>query len=96
MKMTRENYKKKVEAQLGRWTDRLDKLQAAEKAGAVKQKKAFLADLEELKKFQEAGKKLLASLEASAAASWDEAKDELTDKWNHVSGGFDAVWARFR
>ena len=96
MKMTREDYKEQVEAQLGVWAAKLENLQASEKAVVKQRNEIFLADIAELKKLEVAGKQVLASFETSADTSWDEMKIELTDKWNQVSGGFDAVWARFK
>lgn len=94
METTRDEYRDKIEAQLKQWSSRLGMLQAkAEKAGADT-KRALLDELEELKKLEEAGRVQLAALESAAAATWNEVKSELNDKWNLVSGAFDAIWAR--
>ena len=94
METTREGYQKEMEGQLKRWGTQLEGLQAkAEKAGADT-KNELLAEIAEFKKLQVAGRQHLATVETAAANTWDAVKTDLTDKWNHVSGALDALWAR--
>jgi hypothetical protein len=94
METTREGYQEKMEAQLKQWSTRLEVLQAkAEKAGADT-KKELLAALAEFKQLEVAARQHLATVETAAATTWGDVKTDLTDKWNHVSGAVDAIWAR--
>ena len=45
MKMTRQEYKEQVEAQLEAWAAKLERLQAAERAVVEQRKEVFLADI---------------------------------------------------
>jgi hypothetical protein len=93
MEMTRESYKQEMEKKLNQWTSRLEAAKAkAEQVGA----EANGDLLAELEKFEVAGKQHLAAVEASTTATWDEMKAGLTDKWNHLSGSAEAIWARVR
>ncbi|MDB4969950.1 MAG: Coiled coil protein [Myxococcales bacterium] len=91
---TRESYQEQMELQLKQWSVRLEELQLkAEKASAdVKTK--LTAELAELKKLDVAARQHLAAFEAAAATTWETVKADFTDKWNHVSGAVDALWAR--
>lgn len=92
---TREAYQKRTEAQLKEWSIRLTALEnKAAKAGADL-KKDLLAQVEEFKKIDVAGKEHLKTIESAATNTWDEVKADLTNKWNHLSGSADAIWARF-
>jgi len=91
METSRDDHKEKMEAQLKEWTARLGVLKArAEKAGADTKTK-LMADLEELRKLEVAGRQ---HIESVATKTWDEVKTEATEQWNKVSGAFDAIWSR--
>ena len=91
---SRADYRKKMEGQLKRWNTRLKAVQTrAEKAGAGT-KKDLLAKVAELKRLETSGKRHLASIGTAATSTWNRVKSDLTDKWNHASGTFDAIWAR--
>ena len=94
METTKEGYQQKMEAQLKEWSTRLETLQAKVGKAGAESKKQLVAELEELKKLEAVGKQHLDSVMKVAASTWGEMKAELSDKWNHVSGAADAIWAR--
>ena len=96
MERTREEYRAKMEGRLeewGRWIEDLGK--KLEKAGAAA-KKDLAADLSELKDLERSTLAHLVAFETAAATTWADARGELTDAWNKVSGTTDAIWSRVR
>lgn len=96
METTRAEYQAKMEEQLKQWGVRLEALQAKAESAGADLKKELLGERSELEKLQDEGKEHLATAKAAAAEAWDGAKVDLTDKWNHVSGAIDAIWARVK
>ena len=94
MEATRKEYQDKIEGQIKDWSSRIEALQTHAEKAAAEAKSKLLEELGALKKVEAAGRRHIASVETVAAHTWDAAKSDLSDKWNHVSGAFDAVWAR--
>jgi hypothetical protein len=93
MAMSRNDYQGKMEEQLKQWGAWIEELQAkATKVGA-ETKKTLLTDLAELKRLQATGTRHVANVETFAAHTWELTKSTFTDKWNQISGAFDAVRA---
>ena len=94
METTRAGYQQQMEGQLAQWSARLEGLRARAEAAGVGAKAELLTELGKLEKLEIAGRQHLAAVVNAAESSWGEAKSGLLDKWNHVSGALDAIWAR--
>jgi hypothetical protein len=94
MEMTKEDYRQKMEAQLAAWGAKIGVLKAkVAKAGA--DSKVHLQDkADKLSALEKSAREHLAAVEATAATAWDDVKADVTDKWNHVSGALEALWAK--
>ena len=94
METTKEDYQKKMEAQLNEWSARGDVLKArAEKASATA-KIELQEQIEKLKALEVSAREHVAKLQQATVAAWNEGKADVTDKWNQVSGAVEALWAR--
>jgi DNA uptake protein ComE-like DNA-binding protein len=94
METTKEDYQKKMEAQLKEWSARVDVLKAkAEKASATA-KIELQEQIEKLKALEVSAREHLAKLQGATATAWNEVRADVTDKWNQVSGAVEALWAR--
>lgn len=94
MEMTKEDYQKKMEAQLKEWSARIDVLKAkADKASAAA-KVELQEQTEKLKALEISAREHVAKLQDATTTAWNEVRADVTDKWNQVSGAVEALWAR--
>ena len=96
MKTKKEIYREKMESQLKQWGARRAVLQARATQVGAEAKTEFRAMLSELKELELASRRHLALAETSVATSWERVKGDLSDRWDHVSGAAEAIWARVR
>jgi hypothetical protein len=98
METTKEDYRLKMEAQLNEWGARLDVVKAKLDKASLETKGEIKTELHEqvdkLKALQASGREQLKKVEAVAATTWDEAKTEMIDTWNQVSGAAEAIWKK--
>ena len=94
METTKEDYQKKMEAQLKEWGARLEVLKAKAEKATAEAKIELQQHTEKLKALQVTAREHLTKLEGATATAWHEVKADVTDKWNHVSGAVEALWAR--
>jgi DNA uptake protein ComE-like DNA-binding protein len=94
MEMTKEDYQKKMEAQLNEWSARVDVLKAkAEKASATA-KIELQEQIEKLKALEVSAREHFTKIQGATATAWNDVKADVTDKWNQVSGAVEALWSR--
>jgi hypothetical protein len=96
METTRAGYQQQMERQLAKWSARLEGLKARAAVAGVGTKAELLTELGKLEKLEVAGRQHLAAVATAAEARWGEVRAGLIDKWNHVNGALDAIWARVR
>jgi hypothetical protein len=96
MELTRKGYEKKVEGHLKQWAGRLNTLQARAEMAGEQTKKELLSDLSAFRKLEVEGQAHLGVVQKEASAAWEEVRADLADKWNHLSGAADAIWARLK
>lgn len=93
VKTNRRDHQNKMKSQLALWTARLEILRRkAEKAGA-ETKKEMAAKLADLQKLETSAREHLTTLEKTASTTWDKVKVEVSDKWHHLGGAVDSIWA---
>jgi hypothetical protein len=96
MAMSRNDYQVKMEEQLKQWDAWIEELQSKVNQVGAATKKTLLTDLAELKRLQATGTRHVANVETFAAHTWELTKSTFTEKWNQISGSFDAVRAHVR
>ena len=94
MESTKEDYRKKMEAQLAEWSARIDVLKAKVAQTAAETKTELHEELEKLRAVETTGKKHLADVEIAAAETWGEVKVEIEKKWNQLHGTVEAIRAK--
>ena len=94
METTREAYRDKMEAQLVRWSTRLDGFKAKAELASAAARVELLKQVDELEEFERTARKHIADVEASAVETWHRARIGIDQAWNQLSGSIDAIWAR--
>ncbi len=94
METTKEDYQKKMEAQLDVWSARLDVLKAKADKASAEAKIELQQQTDKLKELQVSAREHLTKLEGATATAWNDVKADVTDKWNQVSGAVEALWSR--
>jgi hypothetical protein len=94
MEMTRAGYQQQMEGRLAQWSARLEGLKARAAVAGAGTKAELLTELGKLEKLEVAGRQHLAAVMTAAGGGWGEVKSGLLDKWDHVNGALDAIWAR--
>jgi hypothetical protein len=91
---TRDAYQSKMKAQLEEWSAKLDVLKAR-LAGAEAQSRLDLHHVaDELYRLHDAGKQQLATLAATSAEAWKDARGGLEDGWTKVSDAATQLWKK--
>jgi|SRR6478609_5093303 len=94
METTKEDYQRKMEAQLKEWSARVDVLKAKADKATANAKIELQEQTEKLKALEVSAREHLVKIEEATATAWNEVKADLTDKWNQVSGAVEALWSR--
>jgi hypothetical protein len=94
MQTNRDEYQKKIEAQIAAWETRLEGLKAkADKAGAGARKELD-KQLDELRALQAPARKYLEQLRATSGRAWSEVKGEVEETWMKLSVTVESAWKR--
>lgn len=94
MEMTKEAYRQRMEAQLAGWSAKIGVLKAKVAKATVDSKHHLQDQADKLSALEKSARAHLASVEATAATTWDDVKADVHDKWNHVTGALEALWAK--
>jgi hypothetical protein len=94
MDTNRDEYQKKIEAQIHAWETRLERLKAkADKAGAGARKELH-KQVEELRALQAPAKKYLEQLRATSGRAWSEVIGEVEEGWMKLNVAIETAWKR--
>jgi hypothetical protein len=92
----RDEYQRKMEAELREWQGRLDILKAkADKAGA-EARLEYLERIEALRAKQQEVQQKLGQLQAAGEDAWDDIKAGLETAWSDFRQALDSASRRFK
>jgi flagellar hook-basal body complex protein FliE len=94
MEMTREEYRKKVEAQIAVWEARLDALKAKADQAGTEARTELRKQIEELRALQAPAKNYLEQLRAASARAWSDVRAEVEEAWMKLSVAIETAWKR--
>jgi len=91
---TRDAYQAKIKAQLDEWSAKLDVLKARLAGAEASSRLDLHHAADELHRLHDAGKRQLATLAATSADAWKDAKAGVEDGWNKVSDAASVLWKK--
>ena len=92
----REDYERRLQAQLADWKVELDKLWAQAKGAQAGAAKEYQRQIDRLKAQREAMEKDLAKMRKASEASWKDLRAGTEQAWKAMEQAVSAAWTRFR
>jgi DNA anti-recombination protein RmuC len=92
----KENYEKKLQAQLDEWAAETDKLKAKAKGVSADVKIEYDKQVNELQKKQKAAGEKLTELKKASEDAWEELKEDMDDMWDSLGKTLTSVIAKFK
>jgi predicted nucleic acid-binding Zn-ribbon protein len=92
----REDYEKRLQAQLADWKVELDKLWAKTKDAQADAAKEMHRQIDKLKAQRETLEKDLAKMRKAGEGSWKDLRAGSEQAWKSMEQAISAAWSRFR
>jgi chromosome segregation ATPase len=96
MKNQREDYQKKIEAQLNEWRDDIDRLKVKAKAATAEAKQKYEESINKLELKMTEGKSKLRDLTDSSEDAWETVKEGADSIWDTMKATFSEVKEKFK
>jgi len=93
---TREDYEKRLQAQLADWKVELDRLWAKAKDAQADAAKEVHRQIDKLKDQRESMEKDLAKMRKASEDSWKDLRAGSEKAWKSMEQAVSAAWSRFR
>jgi hypothetical protein len=91
MNSLRDDYQKKMEAQLSEWSAKIDVLRARLDKKGAEAHLELRRGLDELEHLRDGARGQLAKFADATGEAWTEVKKGVEERWHKLSGAFDAV-----
>jgi len=92
----REEYQKKVEAQIREWDAKAEELKAKAEQAKAEAKIEYLEQIEALKAKSDVIKKNLEELKSSGEDAWESLKSKIDPALEELKGIIDGIMAKFK
>jgi chromosome segregation ATPase len=96
MENKKEEYKKKIEAQLDEWRADIDRLKEKAKLASTDAKLKYKENIDKLEVKMSEGKSKLRELMESSEDAWDSVKKGADSIWDTMKATFSEVKQKFR
>lgn len=93
---TKENYEKKLQAQLDEWAAETDKLKAKAQGASADVKIEYDKQVNELQNKQKAAKEKLAELKKASEDTWEELKEDMDSMWSSLEKKVKSATSAFK
>ncbi len=92
----KQNYEKKLQAQLDEWAAEIDKLKAKAKNASADVQIEYNEQVNELQKKQKEANEKLTELKQSSEDTWEELKEDMDSTWDSLEKKLKSVTAKFK
>lgn len=92
----KQNYEKKLQAQLDEWAAEIDKLRAKTQSASADVQIEYEKQVDELKEKQKAANEKLTELKEASEDSWEELKDDMDSTWNSLEKTLKSATSKFK
>ena len=92
----KEEYQKKLQAQLDEWGPEIDKLKAVADKAKTGLQGEYYKEIEDLRSQQQAAQKKLHELKEVSGDAWGDLKEGIEGAWDSLSKGVKSAASRFK